>query len=286
MNEEVIATPKKPQLHFSALEQLWKCGVAFERRYILKDRGVAPSYVHVGKAVDHGANINLQNKIDKDVLLPVEQVVDEARDSAAASMEEDGLQLEPEDRILGEKATKAKVIDKTVRLARAHASTLAPRLKPKRVQAKWSLEIPGMPFDLVGTRDLDEIDETVSDLKTSKRSPQKNAAVISLQLTTYALSVHVINKVEPPVKVALDYIVDLKAGVKVADRLASTRRNNDFEVLLRRIENAKEILEKGAFTPANQGRDWWCSQQYCEFAPTCPYFSMPLAEQMAGVGDE
>jgi hypothetical protein len=278
MNEEVIATPKKPQLHFSALEQLWKCGVAFERRYILKDRGVAPSYVHVGKAVDHGANINLQNKIDKDVLLPVEQVVDEARDSAAGSMEEEGLQLEPEDKLIGEKAAKAKVIDKTVRLARAHAAVLAPRLKPKRVQAKWALEIPGMPFDLVGTRDLDEIDETVSDLKTSKRSPQKNQAVISDQLTTYAFSVAVINNVQPPVKVALDYIVDLKGGAKVADRLTSTRSKPDFEVLLRRIENAKMILEKGAFTPANQGRDWWCSLQYCEFATTCPYFRMSLAE--------
>ncbi len=269
---------KKPQLHFSALEKLWACGVAFERRYILNDRGVAPSYVHVGKAVDHGANINLQNKIDKDVLLPVDQVVDEARDNAVASMEEEGLQLQPEDKLIGEKASKAKVVDKTVRLARAHAAVLAPRLKPKRVQAKWSLEIPGMPFDLVGTRDLDETDDSMSDLKTSKRSPNKNAAVVSDQLTTYAFSKAIIDKTPLPVKVHLDYIVDLKGGVKVADRLTSTRNKSDFEVLMRRIENAKTILEKGAFAPANQGRDWWCSTTYCEFAPTCPYFRMSLAE--------
>jgi hypothetical protein len=193
-------------------------------------------------------------------------------------MEDEGLLLEPADKLLGEKATKAAVVDKTVRLAKAHASVLAPRLKPKKVQAKWSLEIPGMPFDLVGTRDLDETDNAVIDLKTSKKSPSRSQAVNSDQLTAYALSVHVINSVDPPVTVGLDYIVDLKTGVKVADRLVSTRGKGDFQVLLRRIENAATIFEKGAFTPANQGRDWWCSTTYCEFAPTCPFFRMSLAE--------
>jgi hypothetical protein len=268
----------RPQLHFSALEKLWACGVAFARRYLNKERGIAPSYIHVGKAVDHAANTNLQHKIDSDSLLPVEQVVDEARDVVTRSMEDEGLQLEPADRVIGEKAAKAAVVDKTVRVCKAHAMTLAPRLKPKRVQAKWSLEIPGMPFDLVGTRDLDETDDSVADLKTSKQSPNKNQAVTSDQLTTYALSVHVIGKVPVPVKVHLDYIVDLKTGTKVADRLTSTRGKDDFGVLLRRLENASTILQKGAFTPANQGRDWWCSVQYCEFATTCPYFRMSLAE--------
>lgn len=264
------------QLHFSALEVLWQCGEKFRRRYIEKERVGGTSYLHVGKAVDHAANINLQSKIDTDALLPAEQVMDEARDSVVRSMDDDGLTLEPGEKVLGESATKAAIVDKTVRLARAHAVVLAPRLKPERVQAKWSLEIPGMPFDLVGTRDLDETDGTISDLKTSKKSPNKNQAVISDQLTTYALSRVVIDKAGAPVKVGLDYIVDLKTGVKVADRLTSTRGKSDFEVLLRRIENAAIILEKGAFTPANQGRDWWCSVKFCEFAPTCPYFRMSL----------
>lgn len=264
------------QMHYSGLEKLSSCGEAFRRRYIERERGVSPSYIHVGRAVDHAANSTMQSKIDTNALLPVEQVVDEARDVAVKSMEDDGLMLQPEETGAGEGAAKAEVIDKTVRLSTAYASILAPRLKPKRVQAKWSLVIPGMPFELVGTRDLDETTGAIIDLKTSKRSPKKTEAQVSDQLTTYALSVAVIDKAPVPVTVGLDYIVDLKSGSKVADRLVSTRGKDDFGVIIARLERASQVIESGAFQPASQGRDWQCSLKYCEFAYNCRFFRKSL----------
>jgi hypothetical protein len=265
-----IIESTKPQLHYSALETLWKCGVMFEQRYVL-NRRVPPSItLHVGKGVDEAANTNLSHKITNDTLLPVEEVLDIARDTVANGVSAEGLTVEKGET---ESQVRADGIDKAVRLTKAHATILAPILKPARVQAKWSIEIDGMPFDVVGTRDLDETDGRIRDLKTSKRSANKDAADRSDQLTTYALSKFVIDKTAVPVQVSIDTIADLKRETKV-QTLHSERDRDDFQVIIRRIENAATILEKGAFTPARE-TDWWCSTQYCGYAASCPYFRKP-----------
>ena len=57
----------------------------------------------------------------------------------------------------------------------------------------------------------------------------------------------------------------------VVKQLDSTRSEEDFKVLLRRIEVATKALEKGVFVPA-QTTDWWCNERWCGYAKTCPYF--------------
>lgn len=269
----------KPQLHYSGLDLLSKCGVAFERRYVLGERMPATSHIHVGKGVDQSANRNLSSKIETATLLPVAQVLDVARDAVRASIEKEGLALTPDEQGMTEAAAADGAVDKAVRLARAHAEKLAPKLHPQRVQAEWSLEIPGFPFDIVGTRDLDETDGTVRDLKTSKKSPNKNAAEVSDQLTLYSLAKYTIDKAMPPA-VALDTIVDLKTGIKIDTKL-STRDKVDFTVMLNRLENAAVVLDKGAFTPARQS-DWWCSLAWCPYAQTCRFFRKPKSVFIEG----
>lgn len=266
----------KPQLHFSGLSTLWQCGVKFDFRYIQKLYRPPTSALVVGKGVDEAANANLQNKIDTDALLPVEQVADIARDSIVRSVEADGILP---DRGQSEAAARDLGIDKAVRLTTTHAKDLAPKLKPKAVQKKWSLDIPGFPFDLVGTRDLDEQDGTIRDLKTSGKSPNRNAADISDQLTTYALAKFSYERVIPP-KVAMDTLVDLKRGPKVST-LESVRTKDDFQVLLARVENASKVIQSGIFTPA-QPDAWWCSEKWCSYHDVCPYFRRPVTVAIEG----
>jgi hypothetical protein len=40
------------------------------------------------------------------------------------------------------------------------------------------------------------------------------------------------------------------------------------------VENAAEIIEKGAFTPA-QPSDWRCSADWCGFHSTCRFAQRP-----------
>lgn len=268
-----MATNTKPQLHFSGLDLLWKCGIAFENRHIRKIRPPATSAIHVGKGVDEAANVNLLAKIETQHLLPTQQVLDIARDTVRHSFQEEGALLMPDEP--NEKTACDFAVDKAVRLSRAHAEQLAPTLNPKHVQRKWTLEIPGFQFDLVGTRDLDEVDETTRDLKTSGKSPAKTAAYTSDQGTMYLMSKWVIDKIALPARFVLDTIVDLKRGPKV-DRQESFRTKDDFQIIMNRVENAARVIEKGAFTPARQ-TDWWCSQKYCSYAPNCPYFRRPVS---------
>jgi len=263
---------RKPQVHHSSLDVLWKCGVMFEFRYIRKIRMSPTSAIHVGRAVDQAANLNLQNKIDTDELLPEEHVLDIARDATVGLFETEGVTPspdEPED----PKIACELAVDKAVRLSRAHHTKLAPKLKPRAVQRPWAMEIPGFPFDITGTRDLDETDGTIRDLKTSKRSPPKTAADTTDQGTLYSMSAWVVDQTPPPVRFALDTIVDLKTETKVVTQ-ESTRDLDDFQVMANRIENAERIIRTGAFTPARQ-TDWWCSLTYCAYARMCPYFRQP-----------
>lgn len=271
----------KPQLHYSNLSTLSQCGQKFEFRSVKGIRMAPTAYLHVGKAVDASANQNLQRKIDTDTLMEVEEAVTIARDSVNRNIENEGLTVLPGE---SEQVEKAAAIDKTVRLARTHAKILAPKLKPKRVQSPWTLEIPGLPFDVVGTRDLDDTDNRIHDLKTSAKSPNRTAAETSMQLSMYALSVHVIEKVPTPIAVAIDAIVDLKRDTKYV-ALESERDKDDFRALANRLENAAKALESGVFVPTNPERDPLCSIKYCEFHSICPYVRKPRTLNLGGVED-
>jgi PD-(D/E)XK nuclease superfamily len=273
---EFAYTPpgRKPQVHYSALGVLWRCGIAFMFRYLYKVRSSPPSVIHVGRAVDTAANINLESKIKTDVLLPTEHVMDIARDATRELFDKEGVTPspnEPTDPV----AVCDLAVDKAVNLAKAHSIHLAPKLKPRAVQVAWAMEISGFDFDVVGTRDLDETDGTIRDLKTSKKSPKRDAAWTSDQGTLYTMSRYVINQQPPPVPFALDTIVEtpVRKQTRVVT-LTSSRDTDDWRVMAARIENAAEIIHKETFTPARQD-DWWCSLDYCEFATRCPFFRRP-----------
>lgn len=264
----------KPQQHNSGLQLISQCGYKYYLKYILKKRMPATSHLHVGRGVDQAATMNLRNKIENAVLLPVAQVVDKARDVVRKSISDEGIAITPDEEGMSERAAADRAVDKTVRLATAHAEKLAPKLRPKAVAIQWSLTVAGFPFDIVGERDLDDVDDVIHDLKTGKKSPPKNAADVSDQGTSYTLAKHMIEKTPLPIKFQLDVIADLKTQTKVCEPLISTRDKTDFQVILNRYEASARVIETGAFMPANQ-TDWWCSLAWCEYAPECKYFRRP-----------
>lgn len=262
---------------------LGKCGIMYEFRKVKNIRPLPPSsFIHVGRAVDTAANVNLKTKIDTETLLPTEQVLDIARDTTRHWFSVDGVTLTPDDPP-SEKAAADKAVDKAVRLAKLHSEELAPTLRPQHVQRSWTMEIVGCSFDLVGTRDLDEVDGSVHDLKTKKKSPTAREAELSDQGTLYTLSRMVIDGVKPPVRFVLDSMVDLKSGPKVVIQ-ESTRSEADFRVLANRLEAAERVINSGAFTPARQ-TDWWCSLTYCGYATICPYFRRPVSVAVGEIAE-
>lgn len=264
------AMSDRPQLHISGLDKLWACGEQFRLVYIERERLPRSTYMLVGSGVDTAVNRNLEHKMETGSLLDVEEVKQIARDAVDAELVENEVALDPDELEIGKDKALGQAIDKAVRLAALHARETAAKINPIAVQRKWALEIPGFPFDLVGTIDVQE-QTAIRDTKTAGKTPSADIAHNSDQLTMYALAVRTIDGVAPEL-VALDYLIDNKTPV--AKTFTSTRDVDDFQVLLNRLENAAEIIEKGAFTPAKP-TDWVCSATYCGFHRTCRYAKQP-----------
>ena len=265
---------QKFQIHQSGLALASSCGEAFRRRYIEGERLPARSYQAVGSAVDRSVGANLGHKIETGELLPVEHVVDLARDQAAARLED----FEPEPEELDEHGTRegvaGAIVDKSVRLARAHAEIAAPRIRPVDVAAQFVLDLEGYDFELAGEIDVVAEDGGcwIRDTKTAKKSPSAGTAAASIQLTTYALAEYSTTGALP-VGLALDTVVDLKRETKVMCE-TTTRNLADFDPLLARIQALVEAMQAGIFMPANPA-DWRCSERYCGYFGTCAYARRP-----------
>lgn len=259
---------RKPHLSNSAIDMLSKCGEMYRRRYIEGEKVPPGVALIVGKGVDHSVNTNLQAKIDTGSLLPVDAVRQAAMDSTVREWDSGEIALDPDEAARGVKAAKGAAVDKAVRLSELHATKTAPGIEPSAVQRKWTIELDGFPFDITGFIDVQEDVRSVRDTKTSGKSPAKTEADNSDQLSLYALAVKVIDGAAPR-EVRLDYLVDNKTPVAVS--LASTRTDDDFRMVMRRVEAAAEVIEKQAFMPARRS-DWWCSERFCGYAATCPYY--------------
>ena len=134
------------------------------------------------------------------------------------------------------------------------------------MERPFRLQLPGAR-DLIGYLDLQEA-TTIRDLKVSGKSPSRNAAVESLQLAAYGLAAEVLDGVRPEA-VALDHVVRLKRGPKIATVAATVGPETNAWVLARwRAADAQ--IKSGVLPPATPG-SWWCSAKWCGYHDRCPY---------------
>lgn len=260
------------QWNNSALTKLERCGEAFRRRYI-EGEVVPPSPRMLrGTVVHRVASAAMLRKLEEHEI-PSRQ---EAKDLAATEFEQQwagGVSFDAEP-IEGSAALeKARSKDFAVDLSEFYVGGVAPSVEPIAVERH--IEVRPKDSDLVihGTMDLVSRvagGEVVRDLKTSEKSPAKDTADRSQQLTMYAL----IRQAEVgalPVKLTLDYLVRTPAR---AERkhvpLDTTRDAQDVGTLVHRINTAVEAVKRGVFMPTAPD-SWWCSPTWCEFYRSCAY---------------
>ena len=255
----------------SRLGMLYRCGEQFRRRYIVGE--VIPPDLGLirGRATHKGVEANMANHIETGNYLGLEQVDAATSDALTAELAgEFTLGNEYEEYGL-DKAT-GLVKDESVSLARLHATDLAPKIKPEAAEIK--IEVPGsdsVPVRLVGVLDLVDDQKKIRDVKTSRKSPNATMADNSTQLTFYELLYHAFAG-EPSGGQALDYLVRTpKRGDTKLVTLETTRSHDDLMSLVRRIEIATKMVEQEVFLPAPED-SWQCSEKFCGYAPTCPFF--------------
>jgi hypothetical protein len=260
-NLQVAEKPKK-RLSISQLEQLTKCGVAYEKRYIKHIPSPFGLSLYVGSAVDHAVTRNLEAKMQSGMLLTVNEVGEIAAQKYDREVSEaEEISLKDDEKEIGKVAAIANGQAKAIRLAKLHAIEFAPSIEPIHLQRSLFLELPGYPFDIGGVLDIQEHDR-VRDTKTAGKTPAKSVADTSDQLTVYAMLV-MFNDGYIPKELTLDYLVDNKTPI--TKQFTTERTEEDFDVLLRRINVACQAIETGIFLPARES-DWWCG-------PSCGYYA-------------
>lgn len=260
-----------PHISISQIDMLSRCGEQYRRRYVLGEIIPPAVAMLVGGAIDKSVNRNMQHKIDtKGELLSIEECAETARDELNNRWES-GVMLDAEEREKGIKAVKGEAVDKSVRLSTLHAGDTAKIIAPTHVQRRCEVDLTGYGVRLLGYIDIQEGHVSVRDTKSSAKTPNKDIAHQSAQLTNYALMVKVLDG-KTPEKLILDYLIDTK--IPKAQSFESTRHDEDFMALLRRIETMLMALEKGVFVPARE-TDWWCSERFCGYWHSCPYIRKP-----------
>ena len=260
---------KKPELHQSSLGLLFKCGIAYEFRYV-KGLKIPPNASMIsGSGTHKSIEKNLINKINNEKFLPIDEAKDIARDETK-NLWNQGVRLSEDEAVSGVKKAKGDTIDKAVALSALHYEKVAPALNPTEVESEFILELEKYPYDIAGKIDIIEGNKSVRDTKTSGKCPNKNSADISDQLTMYYLAQKIKNGTAPE-NLYLDYLYQTPKNKTCKNiTIPTTRDDEDLKVLLALIEQAMFVLKKGAFTPASPDF-WMCSKKWCGYFGICKY---------------
>ena len=274
----------KKEIHASWLTTLFRCGEQFRRRYILGEKKPPAVALITGSATHKSIEKNLQEKIISGNLLP-EDVVTEIAYEEVDKRWENGVELDKDERELGERKMKNIAEKQAIACSLAHYKELAPKIQPIAVEDTFEFTIKGTDWKIKGTSDIEErIGKDgiiLRDTKTANKKHPANSADVDRQLTMYSLKIYKqtgkmpdkITKdvlVKPSIKKLLD-IKNIKELPPVEVQVLETHRNvADLEPLLNHIAIAIKQIEAGIFPPTNP-ENWWCSPRFCGYYDTCPY---------------
>jgi hypothetical protein len=251
----------RPKYHQSALEMYLKCGMSYEFRFILGIICPPTAALTVGSSVDHAVTANLIEKVSTAKDMPLEQVLDAysgAFDLRATETEWD----EDED--------PGKQKDMGAQLVRLHHEKLAPTIAPATVQEEFVIETDA-GYDLGGTIDLTEHDDTIADTKTSKTKYADDAASRELQPALYDFAFEALKKRKAK-QWRYDVLVKpTKTKPPEAQQICAQITADDRAWLFRTVDQVHRGIQAGIALPAAKGA-WWCSKGWCGYSRVCPKF--------------
>jgi len=258
--------------HLSAtqLMMLARCPYQWKRRYLDGERVPPGIAAIIGSGAHSGFEHGMVHKLTTQTDLDHGSVVDAAVAAFDARYESEGATLTAEEQSRGARIIEGESRDRVAALADYWALAVQPEYMPAEVENRWTLDLPKLGTKLVGVTDVVTDDGAVVDWKTGRRTIARTECDKSLQLTAYGLAFHREHG-EPPREVVLDQLLE-KATETVRNRITSTRSRADYACLLARVREVVRMIRAGVYPPGLPG-EWWCSQKWCGYARTCPYYN-------------
>jgi hypothetical protein len=249
----------------SQINMFGRCPEQWRRRYLERDIFPPGIATHVGSGVHFAAEVNDRPKIESGEDQPLDVLTDAAAEKYEQKIK-DGVFIPREQRAsASEDIAKGK--DRAVALTKVFANVIAPLRQPAYVEERVELEVEGLPVHFLGILDCLSADGVLDDLKTSGRKWNQGRADHELQPTLYRQLVKQLTGL-PPRAITFDVLV---AGKRLAaQRVVTTRNDEDFAVLVQRARLMIAQVDAGIFPPAQPGA-WICSQKWCGYWWSCPH---------------
>jgi len=241
----------------SEIHDFLKCGLKWEFKYVLKIKTAKRHSLTVGSAVDKSVTTNLIQKVKSATDLPLPEVLD------VYSTEFETLRPETD----FQEEDPGEIKDVGAALITVHHRRLAPLLNPETVQEQFAIETDA-GYDLTGTIDLIEKDQTVVDHKTSKNYYAEEAISKALQPAMYDYAYEALRGKKP--KAFRFDVLKKPTKTKPADiqQVTAEVTQGDREWLFQTVGNMHKAVKAGVALPAPEGA-WWCSEKWCEYWHMC-----------------
>lgn len=286
----------------SSLMTIQLCGEKFRRKHVEKDYRPAGPAAARGSAVNRVKNEahkrqmadrnEWQGETPKLTEAPgTARALEESKDVAAKEFDsavKRGISFSAAEQVEGVAKVLAAQKDSAVVLAGLYVGKVAPLYYPVAVERKIFVRPRDSSIEIVGYLDLvrqvQEAEaatkgfplgsEVVPDVKTKDKSPFKDAARVSSQLTMYAM----LRRLETgklPAALELVHLVRTpKLGTTYTEIQQTVRDEEDIAMLVRRINVAAESVEKGVFVPADPAAPGSpCG--WCEYRGDCRFVKAP-----------
>lgn len=240
-----------------------RCGEQLRRRYFLNE--IIPPSIAASRGTSlHKANeVNLRQKITTKKDLPLDDLLDAARDSFMNNLRE-GIFLPK-----AQQSEKVKLIgeglNQSLRLTRLYRESVAPGIVPIEVERPFKIDI-GLELPIAGRIDHEQ-NQYVDDLKTSTKKWVENRIHAELQPVFYSIA----HEYEFNTRPQFRYHV-LIALKKSEQHQLQTRTclDSDYQALVYRLQTFIRMIKSGVFLPAAVG-SWACSEKWCGYWSTCRY---------------
>jgi hypothetical protein len=261
------------EIHQSTLSQALKCPEQLRRRYI--EMEIIPPSIAMGRGIGvHAANeANLKHKLVKGKDMPLDDVLDAARDGYVHAFEEAGNQVYlPK----GDQPAKRRLMNEglndALRCAELYRHEVAPRINPIAIEEPFLISVLGIQRPLAGRMDYQEL-PLVGDLKSTTKKWAPHRIHEEIQPVFYSYVHEHERGVRPEFRYDILIARRGKDGNPTSTELQTqslSPTTGHYRALFAKLQAFERMLDSGVFMPANPGA-WWCSERWCGYWQTCPY---------------
>jgi len=250
----------------SQIDMFNRCAEQYRRRYILGEKIPPGVSLLRGASVHKGIEENNKYKLTNKEDLPERSILELIDFHFDDYKNRSGYVLTREEESIGASKVLGEAKDMAIAMGKVYYKDSAPNVMPELVESKVEIEFP--KIKLIGILDLADDKQRVIEYKTGKRWTQGRADK-SFQLSFYGMAYKVLKGIYPRELIIGNFINNKKP---VYSEISTQRDENDCKVLYNRINTVLDAIQKGVFTPCSSD-SWQCSEQYCGFALTCPYYN-------------